>query len=886
MPTAVYQLRVMEPSIFKYILKHTLKDQIFILLLTAVSLPFVYLSLEIPKRIINQAIGGANIPDSILGFSITQISYLFLLSGIYLALVLLNGGLKYVINVYRGVVGERMLRRFRYTLYCRILRFPLPHFKRVSQGEIIPMVTAETEPLGGFIGDAFALPAFQGGLLLTYLVFIFNQDWILGLAAIALYPPQIYLIPKLQSKVNALAKKRVRAVRTLADGIGESIAGATEIHAHDTSHFERAKIADKLGRIFHIRYEIYKRKFFIKFLNNFLAILTPIFFYAIGGYFVIIGNLSLGALIAVIAAYKDLSSPWKELLKFYQITEDVRVKYGQIIEQFDPPNMLAQTIQDERPEQVESLAGELVANNVAYGEDEYVKSVDGVSVKLDFSEQIGIIGLTGSGKDELSQLIGRLLLPTAGRIRLNEMDWAELPQAITGQRVAYAGSSIYLFNDSIAANLLYPLQHKPVCDRELDSNAARERELDIAHALASGNSTDDIEADWTDYNAAGLQEHSELIDRVMQVLELLELDEDMYQLGLRAKVDALQRPDLVEKVMDARRSLRDRLRNPEIAALVEFFDRNTFNTNMTIAENLLFGSPVNGVNQLDELSSNPSVTKMLKETGLYDDFIEMGHKIGELMLELFADVDPDSDLFERFSFIHADDLPVYGSIIKRAADGLASLPEEDRQLLLSLPFKLIPARHRLGLIDNPMQIRLLDARRELQHELNGIIVEFNLAEFNPALSIQDNILFGKLAYGQAHGSTRVGQLISETVSELGLRRDIIRAGLDYQAGIGGARLSLVQRQKIGLARCLIKNPDLLVVNETTSALDPGSETRVVENICNYFRGRGIFWVLGRAELASNFDRVVIMQQGKIVENGLYQDLAKNSAAFAGLLNGD
>ena len=61
----------------------------------------------------------------------------------------------------------RMLRRLRYMLYARILRFPLPQFRKVSQGELIPMITAEVEPLGGFIGDAFALPALQGGLLLT-----------------------------------------------------------------------------------------------------------------------------------------------------------------------------------------------------------------------------------------------------------------------------------------------------------------------------------------------------------------------------------------------------------------------------------------------------------------------------------------------------------------------------------------------------------------------------------------------------------------------------------------------------------------------------------------------------------------------------------------------
>src|SRR3546814_15341676 len=82
-----------------------------------------------------------------------------------------------------------------------------------------------------------------------------------------------------------------------------------------------ARFAERLGRIYEIRFQIYKKKFFIKFLNNFLAQLTPFFFYAIGGYLVIRGSLSLGAMVAALAAYKDLSAPWKELLGYYERKE-------------------------------------------------------------------------------------------------------------------------------------------------------------------------------------------------------------------------------------------------------------------------------------------------------------------------------------------------------------------------------------------------------------------------------------------------------------------------------------------------------------------------------------------------------------------------------------
>ena len=105
----------------------------------------------------------------------------------------------------------------------------------MSAGEILPMIVAETEPVGGFIGDSFVVPIFQGGLLATYVLFIFMQDPWLGLAAIALWPPQMVLIPKLQRKINLLAKERVQTARQLSDRIGESIAGFSEIRGNDTT---------------------------------------------------------------------------------------------------------------------------------------------------------------------------------------------------------------------------------------------------------------------------------------------------------------------------------------------------------------------------------------------------------------------------------------------------------------------------------------------------------------------------------------------------------------------------------------------------------------------------------------------------------------------------
>ena len=232
----------METSFYRYILNHSKKDQIGLILLSLVSLPLVYITLELPKRIIN-LLEGHDIPEAIFGYELDRIEFLMLLSFAFLLVVAASGGLKYLLNVFRGALGERMLRRLRFELYERILRFPLPHFKRVSSNELIPMIIAETELLGEFIGESFTLPVFQGGILLTYLFFIFQQDFYLGLAAVALYPFQLVVIPRLQKRVNELSKQRVAVARKLSGRIGETVSGIAEVHANDTSHIAMRNVS-------------------------------------------------------------------------------------------------------------------------------------------------------------------------------------------------------------------------------------------------------------------------------------------------------------------------------------------------------------------------------------------------------------------------------------------------------------------------------------------------------------------------------------------------------------------------------------------------------------------------------------------------------------------
>ncbi|MBN9515153.1 MAG: ABC transporter ATP-binding protein, partial [Alphaproteobacteria bacterium] len=358
----------MERSLFAYIWRYSRPEQVVILALVVLAQVFYFLSLTVPKDVINNGIQGnafknhqtipflvwefdlsAFLPGTVVrlfdGFQVNQLQYLVAMSFVFLGAVVVNGLFKKTINTQKGRMGERMLRRLRYELYDRILRFPPAHFRKVKQAELATMVKDEVEPLGGFIGDAFVQPMFLGGQALTAIIFIMLQSWTLGIIVIVLLAAQMMIIPRLRKPVLALGRQRQITARQLAGRIAETADGINEIHIHGAANYERADITERLGRIFKIRFDLYQKKFIAKFWNNILSQATPFAIYLVGGYFAITGHMDVGAVVGVLLAYKDLPSPIKELIDWDQQRQDVQIKYEQVIDQFQPEGMMPPELQ-------------------------------------------------------------------------------------------------------------------------------------------------------------------------------------------------------------------------------------------------------------------------------------------------------------------------------------------------------------------------------------------------------------------------------------------------------------------------------------------------------------------------------------------------------------
>ena len=155
-----------------------------------------------------------------------------------------------------------------------------------------------------------------------------------------------------------------------------------------------------------------------------------------------------------------------------------------------------------------------------------------------------------------------------------------------------------------------------------------------------------------------------------------------------------------------------------------------------------------------------------------------------------------------------------------------------------------------------------------------------------AIVLQDTLLFSttvreNIAYGRPDATE---EEIREAARRAQADEFISQLPNDYESQVGerGGHLSVGQRQRIGIARAFLKNAPILLLDEPTSALDPTTESAIMETIKDLMRGRTTIIITHRIATIHNVDQIVVLENGRVVEQGRGPELVARGGVYAKL----
>jgi putative ABC transport system ATP-binding protein len=847
---------VTKKPLFSWVFQRYRGLQILLLFVIGVTVFFRVVPLELQKRIINRAI------------SLKQMDLLFIYCGFYLVAVILAGSLKYLINVVQGYIGQKVLYEIRTELYQHVLRLPLPFFRRTPPGMVISSLTSELAGVGDFLGSALAVPVINVLTLATFAGYLLYLNPLLALLSFGIYPIEIAIIPMLQKRYNRLNLERIDVNRALSNTIGEAISGVHEVQAHCGYPIEKKKFGTFAAKLVDLRKRMYILNYGIKFTNNFFQNLGPFLLFLLGGYLTMVGRFDLGALVAFLSANEKLYDPWKEIMDYYQDLQDSRVRYRRVMDYFDAEPEFPLAPRDREPY---ALEGSIKVEDLNYIAEGKVQLLDQISLSLEPGKQMALVGFSGSGKSTLALVLGQLYSYDKGRVLLGNRELKTLTKIDVSRNIGFVSQQSFIFDGTIRENLLYACQSLITVEGPGERISLPDRQ------------------------------------RILQLVREVGLEDDILRFGLNTVVPEGRWPALVPPLLRTRQIFHGQW-GGEVAELVELFDVTRFLYHRAIYGNIVFGDPELEEYELDNLPKNPVFLRLLKDSGLYEPLLDLGKKLLEESVMLSKGLGHDLVLMEDVP-IAPDQFEQYRELARRVyGEQLSQLTGRDNELVLRLALQFIPAEHDIVTLPGFLEEKILAARHKFIREIGGKdlrecqfgaeadvpakvkgereITDFSVycpTQYLYTKTIFDNVLFGRIRKDRPQALEKVQELILRLLRNENLLDELLDMGLDFQVGSKGDRLSGGQKQKVALARVLLKNPRILILDEATSSLDNVSQARIQRMLETDLKGKcTVVAVVHRLDMVGAYDRIAVLKAGRVVEIGQYDELMAAKSIFYGL----
>ncbi len=413
-----------------------------------------------------------------------QLGLLLLLCSLIVALAVCRGVFHVVHITLRATLSQNILRVMRRDFYAALLRKSFRYLDQVTSGQIISRVTSDMGAIDLFYAETVR-EIFRHGLQLLFTLYVlFSVDPVLALIC-SIPLPFIFLTTRLySSRISGYLATAKHQFGELSSVLVESIVAHKLIttYGQETAVLARFQQENRS----HVATSLKASRIQSLYGPSSAAMVgvgvALVIYY--GGQGVIGGGLTLGEMILFGTYFVQLMGPMRMFARLIMFYEDAIASARRVFEVIDRGEDVpeAPTARELPP-----LRGEIRFENVAFSYTGTEEALHGVSLQVRPGEQVALMGVVGSGKTTLAELVPRFYDVTAGRVTLDGIDVRDVSLTSLRRQVGIVLQEVFVFSDTLRNNIAFG---KPdATDEEVVRVAQAAQIHDFIAALPNGYAT-------------------------------------------------------------------------------------------------------------------------------------------------------------------------------------------------------------------------------------------------------------------------------------------------------------------------------------------------------------------------------------------------------------
>jgi ATP-binding cassette, subfamily B, putative efflux pump len=361
-------------------------------------------------------------------------------------------------HYFASKAGQRSVFDLRYDLYDKILHMSTSFFQRNKSGSIVSRLISDISLAQNLVGSALTNIWIDGAAVIVILGFLLSMNVNLTIVALATFPIYIYVWRKLRHQIQSTSHQVQEEIAELAGNVQEKITGNQVVHSFNQERSEEQAFYHDSEKLFSTTMRRVRLQSINMMLTGMIIHLAPLIVAIYGGWQVIVGNLTVGQLVAVSLYLTPLYTPLQRFSELNVVFSNSMAALDRVFE-----------IMDEQPEikdkpravELNEIEGQVEFERVTFtypdalDDDEQGPVLDDISFAISPGQKVAFVGPSGAGKSTIVSLIPRFFDVDLGGVKIDGHDVRDVKVKSLRQHIGMVLQTPILFSGTVLDNIRY-----------------------------------------------------------------------------------------------------------------------------------------------------------------------------------------------------------------------------------------------------------------------------------------------------------------------------------------------------------------------------------------------------------------------------------------------